>query len=236
MVVGVLGAMEDEVRLVRDALVDRRDEVVFGAELHRGTLDGHDVVLARSGVGKVNAALTTAALVVAGVDAVLFTGVAGGAAPGVRVGDVVVATDLVQHDIDVTALGHQPGELLGQPLAWACDTRLFAVADAASRQAVGDASVHAGRIASGDQFIASEADVERLHRQFGCLAVEMEGAAVAQACVRLGLPFVVVRSISDEAGSSAHVDFPAFLTMAAPRGLTLVRAFLAGLTSNRAAS
>lgn len=225
--IAVLCAIEQEVSLLRDALTDRVDETVLGAVVHRGRLDDHEVLVATSGVGKVNAALATAALVQAGASGVMFTGVAGGVARGVRIGDIVVSTDCVQHDVDITALGLAPGHLMGEAVAWASDPGWHERAVAAARAVAGRASVHAGRVVSGDQFIASDAAVAHLREQFDAACAEMEGAALAQTCARLGVPFVVVRSISDEADAHADVDFPAFLAGAALRSLSLVRAFLA---------
>lgn len=224
--IGILAAIEAELRLVRDAIEDRVDENVLGTTIHRGQIDGVNVLVAKSGVGKVNAALATAALAQSGATSVLFNGVAGGTGVGIHVGDIVVATDLVQHDVDVTPLGRALGELLGEPLAWAADEKLRERARVAAHAVVGEGSVHVGRIASGDQFVASEKHGRWLRATFNAVCAEMEGAAMAQACTRLGLPFAVVRSISDEADARADVDFPAFLEMASVRGVALVRAYL----------
>lgn len=225
---GILGAIEAEVTLLREAMTERVEEQVLGTEVHRGRLAGRPVLLARCGVGKVNAALGTCALVSAGAEQVLFTGVAGGVAPGLAVGDIVVATDLVQHDVDVTALGRAVGELLGEPLSWPADESLGAAVERAATEVSGRATVHRGRIASGDQFIASSVRASWIHQTFGALCAEMEGAAAAQAAARLGVPIAVVRSLSDTADETADNDFPAFLAMASHRGLAVVQALLAG--------
>lgn len=224
--IGLLGAMDAEVSRLREELHDRREQTVGGVTVWRGRLGAHPVALAQSGVGKVNAALATAALASLGVEAIVFTGLAGGIAPEVAVGDIVVASDLVQHDVDVTALGFPPGVLLGEPLSWPTDPawRERAVRAAGST----GARVHVGRIASGDQFIASAERVRELRQRFGCLAAEMEGAATALAATKLGVPFVVVRIVSDSADGEAHVDFPAFLAQAAERSLECVSAILSG--------
>ena len=224
--IGLLGAMDAEVSRLREELRDRREETVGGITVWRGRLHSSPVALAQSGVGKVNAALATAALASLGVEAIIFTGLAGGIAPGIAVGDVVVASDLVQHDVDVTALGFAPGVLLGEPLSWPTDPRWRqrAIRAAAST----GARVHVGRIASGDQFIASSGRVAELRSSFGALAAEMEGAATAMAATKLGVPFVVVRIISDSADDEAYLDFPAFLAQAAERSLHWVSAMLTG--------
>lgn len=230
-VLGILGAMEDEVRLLRAALTQRREETIFGVRCHFGYLDGHPVVLARSGVGKVNAALATVALVRAGSDALIFTGVAGAVAPELGVGDIVIGVDAVQHDIDVTALGNRPGELMGEPFSFHCSRSLSELALRAATRVAGDSTVVAGRIASGDQFIADPSKVTWIRDNFDAHCAEMEGAAFAQTAFQLGRPAAIVRTISDTADGSAHVDFPAFLEFAAPRGLELMRAFVAEWTA-----
>lgn len=224
--IGLLGAMEAEVALIRDALDERHDETVLGITVSTGRLAGHEVVLARSGVGKVNAALATAALGSLGVEALVFTGLAGGIAPDLRIGDIVVASDLVHHDVDVTALGFAPGVLLDEPPSWVCDHRWRERARQAAK-ATG-ATVHVGRIGSGDQFIASPKQVQQLRDQFGCVATEMEGAATAQVASKLGIPAVIVRIISDAADEHAQLDFPVFLKQAAHRSLGFLIALLNG--------
>lgn len=218
-----MGAIEAEVVSLREGLTGAHTASVLGLQVTRGHLEGAEVAVVRCGVGKVNGALGAAALSVAGADRVVFTGVAGGLGAGVRVGDLVVASDVVQHDVDVTSLGRAPGELLGEPPAWVADAGLLAACRAAAQAVAGEASVHTGRIASGDQFVASQAARARIVEQFGALAAEMEGAASAQACARIGMPWAVVRSISDDADAGAVEDFPAFLDRAAQRGVELAR-------------
>ena len=212
-------------------------------------LSGQDVVLALSGIGKVAAATTTTALIAhCGIERLLFTGVAGGVAPGVRVGDVVVAQQFVQHDMDVRPLFARwlvPG--YAQP-DFGCDPALTAALEQAARSCVQAAQhwplpllgghrpqLHCGRIASGDQFIVSASTSQRIHAElaqagYPVLAVEMEGAAIAQVCADYGLPFAAVRTISDRADDSAHVDFPAFVESVASRyALHIVQALVQGL-------
>lgn len=230
---GVVGAIEDEIRLVRARLADRRvanfgsHEYAIG-ELPDGRGHWHTVAVVASGVGKVNAALAAAGLAQLGVSSAVFTGVAGGLASDLSVGDVIVATDLVQHDVDVTALGRAPGELLGEPLAWHADEALSLDALAAATAVARGSNriVRRGRIISGDQFIADATRARDLRRSFGAECAEMEGAAFAQACVSLGIHFAVVRVISDTADIGAAVDFPAFLVEAAHFGVEFVQALL----------
>ncbi|MCL2317250.1 MAG: 5'-methylthioadenosine/adenosylhomocysteine nucleosidase [Actinomycetia bacterium] len=222
---GVLGAMTVEVEAVLAALTVPRTERLLGCPVTRGRLAGEDLVVAKSGVGKVNAALATAALARAGATAVVFTGMAGGIGADVHIGDAVVATDLVQHDVDASAFGGTlPGQVPGEPLAWDADVALAAaLAEAASGLG---ATVHRGRIASGDQFIADHARAAAIASAFDALAVEMEGAAAAQAAARLRLPVAVLRWISDTANDEAVTDFPAFCARVAALDLAVVQALV----------
>jgi len=219
-----MGAMDVEVAAIRAAITQLRPLRVLGCDIAAGTLDGHPVLLAESGIGKVNAALTTAALAQAGASSLVFVGVAGAVAPGIKVGDAVVATSLVQHDVDITAFGHAPGVISGVLAGGAADESLSdALATAAD--SLGE-TVHRGVIASGDQFITSPQRSAVIAEQFGAIAVEMEGAAVAQVCIRLGLPFAVLRWISDTADGQADADFDRFVHRIADLDLAVVKRFL----------
>jgi adenosylhomocysteine nucleosidase len=199
---GLLGAMDEEIRLIRSDLTGAC-ALPGPCELVSGRLDGRPVILARSGIGKVNVALAAAAMASAGVSAIVFTGVAGAVAEGLRIGDVVVGDRFVQHDADGTAFGDPIGQVPGEPRFWTPDPVLSArVLDAASRLSESGAGGHAvvgGTIASGDQFIADPDRVGWLRRTFDASAVEMEGAALAQAASHLGIPFAVLRILSDSA-------------------------------------
>ncbi|CAN5603526.1 5'-methylthioadenosine/adenosylhomocysteine nucleosidase [soil metagenome] len=225
MRIGIIGAMDEAMACMRDALAGAEEQLGGGFTLYRGELEGKEVVVSKSGIGKVNAAVSTQCLLLEGVDAVIFTGVAGALDPELGVGDLVVSTDLVQHDVDVSALGYALGEVPGEGLAWAADARLHELALAAAREAP-DVQVKAGRIVSGDQFIADAAKVRWLRRTFGAVCAEMEGASAAQVCARYRVPFVVVRSISDAADDHAEGDFRAFAELAAFQAERVVRAML----------
>ena len=226
MTTAFLGAIEAEVTLLREALTQRQDSVVLGTTIHQGFLDDFSVLVACSGVGKVNAALATTALIHAGASNLIFTGVAGGVRHGIAIGDIVISSDCVYHDVDCTAVGRKPGELIGEPMSRNADPELRQRAYKAAQLISEGAQVHSGRIVSGDQFIASAEKVAWLRTTFDAACAEMEGAATAHICDRLAVPFVVVRSISDSADSTAHIDFPAFLQMASVRGLAFAKAYL----------
>jgi len=222
--VGLIGAMPEELErllaLAHDVTRSRQGPF----ELVHGVLEGVRVVMATCGIGKVNAAALAQALAAAGVARVIVTGVAGGVDPALRVGDLVVSVDAVQHDVDVTGLGYELGEVPGEPRVWQADAALRDAALAAARDVAERDGVRAitGRVASGDVFVADPARVAALRAGFGASCAEMEGAAVAQVCARWGLPWVVVRSVSDTADHDAEVDFRAFTVVAAERAVAVV--------------
>ena len=211
--------------------LNEQETVQRGAyTLHTGVLQGKSVLVAQCGVGKVNAAALAQIFVLAGVSQVIFTGVAGGVAPGLKVGDIVVSRDALQHDADVRALGYALGEVPGEPLSWAADETLqevaLASAQALAEVTAGAVKVVSGRVLSGDQFIADKGKVTFLFETFGGACAEMEGAAVAQICSRAGVPFVIVRSLSDSADGGAEVDFRTFTPLAAQRAKAVVLGML----------
>ena len=227
--------MHEEIAALRPCLVDERTERRAGREFHFGRLDGHEVVLVRCGIGKVAAATTTAVLLDAyDAGALLFTGVAGGLGVDVRVGDIVVATTLLQHDMNAEPLFPRwEVPLTGRArfdadAAWSARlARAGRTVVAADTHAVG-ATIHPGLVVSGDRFVATRAESDELRALLpDALAVEMEGAAVAQVCHDFGRPFGVVRTISDRADDTAHVDFQRFVCdVAAPYSRDIVRAAL----------
>jgi adenosylhomocysteine nucleosidase len=226
-------------------LLERPERVQrAGRDFWCGHLQGQPVVLALSKLGKVAAATTATTVIEAfGAKQLVFTGVAGGVGPGVQVGDVVLATNFVQHDMDCSPLFPRYEIPLYGQSRFACDPGLNAHLFEAAQQALmsiasaSSSQVHQGLIASGDRFVSSAAEVAALVQgltQAGHppLAVEMEGAAVAQVCHDYGVPFAAVRTISDRADDSAHVDFNAFVRDTASRyALTIVQGFLGRVTS-----
>ena len=224
--------------------------------VQRGRIAGVEVLLAECGVGKVNAAALMQLLITHGAVGCIFTGVAGGVATDLEVGDVVISRDAVQHDVDVTALGYEPGQVPGSVTKWLADPALIEIAfesasDAARhRPPAGGSSrtshasrpggaarpafrVVIGTVASGDQFVSSPEAAARLRSLFDAACTEMEGAACAQVCAAWGVPFVIVRSISDNADHSANVDFRSFTRLAAERADLIVTGMLSRLTSRQ---
>ena len=225
---GIIGAMTEELELLLEELQERQDEWAGPFELHQGVLENKQVLLAQCGIGKVNAAALTQLLISQGVERLIFTGVAGALEPSLKVGDIVVSTDCVQHDVDATSFNYELGRVPGEAFAWGADKTLRRVALEAAR-AIGGVKVLEGRILSGDQFIASPEKGAWLRETFGGACTEMEGAAVAQVCAKWEVPFVIVRSMSDSADESAEVDFPAFVALAAGHAKQVVRGMLRNL-------
>jgi len=232
----IVGAMHEEIAALRPCLEDVRTERRAGRDFHLGRLDGRDVILVRCGIGKVAAATTTAVLLDAfDARALLFTGVAGGLDDSVRVGDIVVATALLQHDMNAEPLFPRwEVPLTGRArfdadAAWT--TRLVQAGRslAVSGTHAVAATIHQGLVISGDRFVATRAESDQLRALLpDALSVEMEGAAVAQVCHDFARPFAVVRTISDRADDAAHGDFQRFVRdVAAPYSRDIVRAALA---------
>lgn len=222
--------MHEELHALQPLLEDPRRVLLAGREFHLGTLHGRPLVLVLSGIGKV-AAATTATLLIHEFDAcaLIFTGVAGGLGDGVRVGDIVLARQLVQHDMDASPLFPRFEVPLTGRSRFDADAALGDALAAAAQQCLAQAgahlgaarlaafgirapALHQGLVASGDRFVSSVAEGEALRAALpGLLAVEMEGAALAQVCADFGRPFAVLRTISDRADDAAHVDFTRFI-------------------------
>jgi adenosylhomocysteine nucleosidase len=231
--IAILSALSQEQRGLIERLHQPRKVRHASRDFWLGSLHGQSVVLALSKIGKVAAATTTAALIEHfGVRCIVFTGVAGGLGRDVKVGDVVVATDFVQHDLDASPLFPRFEVPLYGKARFHCDADLSARLFEASRAALAhddlathgfhDACVHQGLIASGDRFVSGAEESRSLRNLMAdaghaVLAVEMEGAAIAQVCMDYGIPFAVMRTISDRADDSAHVDFTDFVETVASR-------------------
>ena len=234
--IAIVSALHEELAAVLELMPDEQQEVIGGRTFWRGHLHGHDVVAVLSGIGKVAAATTATVLIERfGVQRIVFTGVAGGLAPGVRVGDVVVARHFLQHDMDASPIfpRHEvPGygralfdadAALSAQLARASEQVLHTLpsrlgADVMQAFGLETPRCHQGLLISGDRFVSTTAESLALCEALpDALAVEMEGAAFAQVCHDYGVALAVVRTISDRADDAAHVDFPRFLREVASR-------------------
>ncbi|SET23694.1 5'-methylthioadenosine/adenosylhomocysteine nucleosidase [Anaerobranca gottschalkii] len=225
---GIIGAMDEEVQLFKEQMENIEIVSKAGMEFYKGILFGKELVLVRCGIGKVNAAICTQILVDHfSVDKIIFTGVAGGLHPEIEVGDIVISTDCVQHDFDATAFGYKLGEIPRlNKVEFAADQGLIQLAEESAKSIPDFPKVFKGRILSGDVFVADKEKALMLGEKLGGYCVEMEGAAVAQACYLNDIKFVIIRSMSDKADGSAHHDFATFVEYSANNALKLVKAML----------
>ena len=218
MKTGIIGAMASEVELLKQQMNEPQVTTVAGMDFFAGSLGGADAVVVQSGIGKVNAGICVQVLVDRfGVDRVINTGVAGSLDERLDVGDLVVSTDCVMHDFDVTPLGYAPGQVPGlDVLAFPADAGMREAVVAAAAEVAPDIKALPGRVVSGDQFISTPEQKERILSTFGGSCCEMEGCAIAQAAYLNGVPFVVVRAISDKPGAADQVvDYNTFEKKAA---------------------
>ena len=225
----IVAAMHEELSAVLALMPDEQKQRAGGRDFWVGHLHGQEIVAVLSRIGKVAAATTATALIERfRVDRIVFTGVAGGLAPGVSRGDVVIADAFLQHDLDASPIFPRYEVPLYGTDRFATDPALTAQLAAAVTRALHGARVHRGLVASGDRFVASAAESRALQQALpDALAVEMEGAAFAQACADYGVPFAAVRTVSDRADDAAHGDFLEFIAHVASRhSAAIVEAFL----------
>lgn len=229
MKIGIIAAMEEELKLLVENLEDKSQETVLSNVYYSGRYGEHELVLVQSGVGKVMSAMSVAILVESfKVDAIINTGSAGAVATGLNVGDVVVADTLVYHDVDLTAFGYDYGQMSMQPLYFHSDKTFVSTFEAVLSKEEMTSKI--GLIATGDSFIAGQEKIDVIKEHFPqVLAVEMEGAAIAQAAQATGKPFVVVRAMSDTAAHDANITFDEFIIEAGKRSAQVLMAFLKAL-------
>lgn len=223
MKIAIIGAMEQEIEILREKIESPTSKEIAGCEFIEGILGEHDVVLVKSGIGKVNAAIATTLLIEQyEPTVVLNTGSAGGFNDSLEVGTVVISDEVRHHDVDATAFGYELGQVPGMPPSYLADQKLVDIA----KEAVEDIGEHAhatGLIASGDVFMSNPERVKLVQGQFpSMIAAEMEAAAVAQVCHQFGTPFVVIRALSDIAGKESSISFDEFLPLAAKHSSEIV--------------
>ncbi|MGD6876497.1 5'-methylthioadenosine/S-adenosylhomocysteine nucleosidase [Bacillus infantis] len=230
MKIAIIGAMEEEVTLLRENISEAAAETIAGCEFTSGKMDGAEVILLRSGIGKVNAAMSSAILLERfKPDYIINTGSAGGFNPELNVGDVVISTEVRHHDVDVTAFGYEYGQVPQLPAAFEADQDLIRIAEDCASE-ISDIQTVRGLIATGDSFMSDHERVEAIRTKFTDLqAVEMEAAAIAQVSHQFGTPFVVIRSLSDIAGKESDVSFDQFLEKAALHSANLVMKIVSSL-------
>lgn len=228
--IGIIGAMDAEVSLLKASITDQKTEVIAQMEFVSGKMGGTEAVVVKCGMGKVNAGICAHTLINRyGVSEVINTGVGGSLDNRIDIGDIVVSTDAVQHDFDVRVIGFQRGEIPYTGLyAFPADPSLIEAAIKAVRDTAPEVKVFEGRVCSGDQFIASSEQKKAIIDNFGGLCCEMEGAAIAQTCYLNQTPYVIIRAISDKADHSEEVSFEKFAEAAGKHCAAIVKTMVEG--------
>lgn len=227
--IGIIGAMEVEVAILKEKMEDVRIIKKASMDFYEGILAGKKVVVVRSGIGKVNAGICAQILAdVFSVDAIINTGIAGSLNKNINIGDTVLSTDVVQHDMDATGFGYRKGQIPQMPVFFFnADDNLRRLAAEVCKEVNPDIQVFEGRIASGDQFVCDQDVKNRIVSEFSAYATEMEGAAIGQAAYLNEIPFLVVRAISDKADGSAQMDYSEFEKAAVDHSVRLTLNMLA---------
>ena len=227
--IGIIGAMEVEVAILKEKMEDVRIIKKASMDFYEGILAGKKVVVVRSGIGKVNAGICAQILAdLFSVDAIINTGIAGSLNKNINIGDIVLSTDVVQHDMDATGFGYRKGQIPQMPVFFFnADEYLRRLAAEVCREVNPDIQVFEGRIASGDQFVCDQDVKNRIVSEFSAYATEMEGAAIGQAAYLNEIPFLVVRAISDKADGSAQMDYSEFEKAAVDHSVRLTLNMLA---------
>ena len=225
---GIIGAMEEEVAQLKEKMTNITITRKAGMEFFDGILQGKKATVVRSGIGKVNAGCCTQILAdLFSVDCVINTGIAGSLDAAIDIGDIVLCTDAVQHDMDAVAFGYDLGVIPRMPVSFfAADENLRRTAKAVCERVNPEIKVHEGRVATGDQFIADKAKKDFIVSNFAAKCTEMEGAAIAQAAYNNNLPFLIIRAISDKADNSAQMDYPTFEKQAIEHTVKLMLALV----------
>ncbi len=221
---GIIGAMDEEVAKIKEQMEEVQVQTWAAMDFYRGTLEGKEVVVVRSGIGKVNAAVCAQILADRyQVSGIVNTGIAGSLKAEIDIGDIVLSTDALQHDMDATNFGYPLGQIPRMDvLSFPADEKLRALAKECCSRVNPDIHTYEGRVVSGDQFISDQAKKDWLIENFQGFCTEMEGAAIAQAAYLNGIPFLIIRAISDKADNSASVDYPTFEAKAIVHSVNLM--------------
>ncbi len=213
--IGIIGAMEEEIIFLKSMMEIVSAKNIVGTDFFMGKMHGKNIVLARSGIGKVNAAICTQILIdMYAVDYIINIGVAGAIFKELSIGDIVISNDLVQHDFDTSATGDPIGTIPRlKESFFKADEELVRIAENVGKEFIPNQNILVGRIATGDQFIADNESKSRIWRDFKAYCAEMEGGAIAHTCYLNKIPFVIIRTMSDKANNEASVNFSDYLEL-----------------------
>lgn len=224
---GIIGAEQQEIDLLLELLENESIKERAGLRFYSGTIHSYPVVIVKAGIGKVNAAACTQQLIdLFNAELIINTGAAGSLDARINIGDVVISTEVIQHDLDVRDLGYELGMIPDTGKVFKADESLAELAAECSKRANPEVDVYRGLILTGDQFISGSESKDRLVNEFHGLCAEMEGGAVAQVATLNKVPFLILRAISDKADGSATMDYPQFSKMASNHSARLVEALI----------
>lgn len=231
MKIGIIGAIEQEVEGLKAIMENTKIETVSSVEFCSGKINGADTVVAAAGVGKVNAAVCAQSMILTySPDVIINVGAAGGLSPRLEIGDIAVASSVVEHDMDTTPIGDPRGLISGiDKVYMECDKNIAALMENAAKSIGLNSEM--GVIASGDQFISSQEQRDFIIGEFNAIAAEMEGASIGHVCTMNNIPFGVLRAISDGANSDSVMDYPTFAKLAAENSVKII-VYMLGEISN----
>lgn len=220
---GIIGAMANEVAILKEKMTDVEVVKCASMEFYHGTLNDKETVIVQSGIGKVNAAICTQILIDKfDVTGIINTGVAGSLRSEINIGDIVISTDAIEHDMNVMPLGYDRGVIPGMDSSvFKADEALISLTKECCKESV-SVNIFEGRIVSGDIFVSDKEIKDKLIAKFDGYCTEMEGGAIAHCAYVNKVPFVVIRAISDKADNSAHMDYPEFEQMAIENSVKLI--------------
>jgi len=224
--IGIIGAMKEEVDAILSLMPEKEQVIHYGVKFYKGEINGKSCLVSKSGVGKVNAARSTQIMIDKfNPDFIINIGSAGALEPSLEIGDIVISNNCIQHDVDITAFGHQKGYIAGIRYIEADASLIDKCKKAIELSVDNKYKTYIGTVASGDQFISSQEVKEQIHKDFNAWCVEMEGAAIAYVCHLCEMPFVIIRSISDKATKGNNIEFREFLELSSARCAQFVDIF-----------
>lgn len=223
--IGIIAAVIEEVEAIKNEIENIVEETFFGITFYKGKISNKEVVFVQSGIGKVNAAITATLLIEKyNVEKIIFSGVAGSVNKEINVGDVVIGTDILQHDVDATEFGYKKGQIPQMPVySFESDIELIEKVKKIENTEI---KLSFGRILTGDQFISGKEIKTKLGEEFEALCVDMESGAVAQVCYKLNKKFLIIRSISDSISDDSGMEYDVFVKLAAKNSKEILKKIL----------